>query len=42
VVFVSEQVRLDGGAWFHRCRLRGSGRRIFTKGGRGGGFSRRP
>jgi hypothetical protein len=42
VVFVSEQVSLDGGAWFHRCRLRGSGRRNFTKGGRGGGFSGRP
>ncbi|MCB5364848.1 TOBE domain-containing protein, partial [Pusillimonas sp. CC-YST705] len=42
VMLVGEQVGLDGGAWFHRCRLRGSGRRNFTKGGRGGGFSRRP
>lgn len=42
VVFVSEQVGLDGATRFHRCRLRGSGRRNFTKGGRGGGFSRCP
>jgi hypothetical protein len=35
VVFVGEQVGLDGATQFHRCGLlQGSGRRNFTKGGR--------
>ena len=42
VMFVSEQVSLDSTTLFHRCRLQGSGRRNFTKGGRSRGFSRRP
>lgn len=41
-MFVSEQVSLDSTTRFHRCRLQGSGRRNFTKGGRSRGFSRRP